>query len=125
MMLRPHLLAASFSVLALYAQTAPTLAVDAGASRHPISPYIYGVNEYSDTGLGSNMHIPVRRFGGDATTSYNWQIDVSNAASDWYFENYAQYSGTPALPNGSSFDLLHEADLQTGTLTLGTISLMD
>jgi uncharacterized protein (TIGR03437 family) len=71
------------------------------------------------------MHIPVRRFGGDATTSYNWQIDVSNAASDWYFENYAQYSGTPPLPNGSSFDLLHEADLQTGTLTLGTISLMD
>src|SRR5580658_8995292 len=118
MMLRPHLLAASFSVLALYAQTAPTLAVDAGASRHPISPYIYGVNEYSDTGLGSIMHIPVRRFGGDATTSYNWQIDVSNSASDWYFINGLQTSGsTAALPNGSSFDLFHEADLQTGTVS--------
>ena len=68
----------------LYAQPAPTLAVDANANRHPISPYIYGVNEYSDTGLGSIMHIPMRRFGGDATTSYNWRLDVSNAAEDWY-----------------------------------------
>jgi hypothetical protein len=106
-------------------QAAPSLAVDATASVHPISPYIYGINEYADNGLAGIMRIPLRRFGGDATTSYNWQNDVSNAASDWYFENYAQYSGTPALPDGSSFDLFHEANLQTGALTLGTISLMD
>jgi uncharacterized protein (TIGR03437 family) len=112
--------------LSSFAQSAPTLAVDANANRHPISPYIYGINEYADNGLGSIMHIPVRRFGGDATTSYNWQIDVSNAASDWYFINGLQTSGsTAALPNGSSFDLFHEADLQTGTVSLGTISLMD
>ena len=112
--------------LSLYAQTAPTLAVNANANRHPISPYIYGINQYSDSGLGAIMHIPVRRFGGDATTSYNWQIDVSNAAGDWYFINGSETTGsTASLPDGSSFDLLHEADLQTGTLTLGTISLMD
>jgi uncharacterized protein (TIGR03437 family) len=106
-------------------QAAPTLAVDASASRHPISPYVYGINEYADSGLDSIMRIPLRRFGGDATTSYNWQIDVSNSASDWYFANGAQYTGKPALPDGSSFDLFHEANLQTGALTLGTISLMD
>jgi uncharacterized protein (TIGR03437 family) len=111
---------------ALYGQAAPTLAVDAGAGRHPISPYVYGINEYADNGVAGKMHIPVRRFGGDATTSYNWQIDVSNSASDWYFENFAQTTGnTMALPNGSSFDLFHEANLQTGTLSLGTVSLMD
>ena len=106
-------------------QSAPALAVDAGASVHPISPYVYGINEYADTGLASMMRIPLRRFGGDATTSYNWQNDVSNSASDWYFENYAQYNGTPKLPDGSSFDLFHEANLQTGSLSLGTIPLMD
>jgi uncharacterized protein (TIGR03437 family) len=111
--------------LGLHAQSAPTLAVDANASRHAISPYIYGINEYADTGLATVMRIPVRRFGGDATTSYNWKIDVSNAAADWYFENYAQYNGAPPLPDGSSFDLFHEANLQTGALSLGTISLMD
>ncbi|MGA2578564.1 MAG: glycoside hydrolase family 44 protein [Bryobacteraceae bacterium] len=126
MVFRPHLLVASISVLGLYGQTAPTLAVDANAGRHPISPFIYGINEYADNGLGSIMHIPVRRFGGDATTSYNWQIDVSNSASDWYFINGLQTNdGTASLPDGSSFDLFHEADLQTGTASLGTISLMD
>src|ERR1017187_9008833 len=106
-------------------QAAPTLAVDASAGRHPISPYVYGINEYADSALASIMRIPLRRFGGDATTSYNWQIDVSNAASDWYFENFAQYSETPPLPDGSSFDVFHEANLRTGSLSLGTISLMD
>jgi len=38
------------------------------------------------------MRIPLRRFGGDATTSYNWQIDVSNSAEDWYFQNSPQYN---------------------------------
>lgn len=114
---------ASFAAAAQ--QAPPTLAVDASASVHPISPYVYGINEYADNGLASIMRIPLRRFGGDATTSYNWQIDVSNSAADWYFINGAQYSGTPSLPNGSSFDLFHEGNLQTGTLSLGTISLMD
>jgi len=113
------------AVSAIQGQGAPALTVDASASRHPISPYVYGINEYADSGLGSIMRIPMRRFGGDATTSYNWQIDVSNAASDFYFENYAQYSGKPALPDGSSFDLFHEANLRTGALSLGTIPLMD
>lgn len=112
--------------LSLHAQTAPTLAVDANANRQPISPYIYGINDYSDSGLASMMHIPLRRNGGDATTSYNWKIDVGNAAADWYFINGSQTTGsTAALPNGSSFDLYHEFDLQTGTVSLGTISLMD
>jgi uncharacterized protein (TIGR03437 family) len=121
-------LAAAIALCApgLHAQSAPALAVDAGANRHAISPYIYGINEYADTGLGSIMRIPVRRFGGDATTSYNWRIDASNAASDWYFINGSQTSVIPpALPDGSSFDLFHEANLQTGAVSLGTISLMD
>ena len=114
------------SAFTLHAQSVPALTVDASASRHAISPYIYGINQYSDTGLGAAMHIPLRRFGGDATTSYNWQLDVDNAGSDWYFSNGAQTSGKQsALPNGSSFDVLHESNLRTGTLTLGTVSLMD
>ncbi len=86
--------------LAVHAQTAPTLAVDASASRHAISPYIYGINAYADDGLAALMHIPLRRFGGDATSSYNWQIDVSNAAADWYFVNGSQTSATPASTAG-------------------------
>jgi hypothetical protein len=118
MMLRPHLLAASFSVLGLCAQTAPTLAVDANANRHPISPYIYGINEWSDNGLFGLMHIPVLRWGGDDATSYNWQNSVKNNTGDnqWCYENYN------VSPN---FDAFHTANLAAGTVSLGTIPLMD
>jgi hypothetical protein len=115
---RPHLLAASLSVLSLTAQTAPTLAVDANANRHPISPYIYGINEWSDNGLFQMMHIPVLRWGGDDATSYNWQTSTKNNTGDnpWCYENY---SVSP------DFDQFHTANLSAGTISLGTIPLMD
>jgi uncharacterized protein (TIGR03437 family) len=118
MMLRPHLLAASFSVLGLYAQTAPTLAVDANANRNTISPYIYGINEWSDAGLMGLMRIPVIRWGGDDATSFNWQNSVKNNTGDnpWCYENYSVSPG---------FDAFHSANLTAGTVSLGTIPLMD
>jgi uncharacterized protein (TIGR03437 family) len=117
MVLRLHLLVASFSVLGLYAQ-APTLAVDANANRHPISPYIYGINEWSDNGLMGLMRIPVIRWGGDDATSFNWQNSVKNNTGDnpWCYENYSVSPG---------FDAFHEANLTAGTVSLGTIPLMD
>src|ERR1039458_3592366 len=113
MVLRLHLLVASFSVLGLYAQ-APTLAVDANANRHPISPYIYGINEWSDNGLMGLMRIPVIRWGGDDATSFNWQNSVKNNTGDnlWCYENYSVSPG---------FDAFHEANLTAGTVSLGTI----
>jgi hypothetical protein len=103
----------------------PTLAVDANASRHPISPYVYGINDTPTAAWANIMRIPVRRFGGDATTSYNWQNRRQQLRVRLVFPKLAQYTRPPALPDGSSFDLFHEADLQTGALSLGTISLMD
>ena len=116
-MLRSLLLLTSFCALGLYAQ-APTLAVDANANRHPISPYIYGINEWSDSGLFEVMHIPILRWGGDDATSYNWQSSVKNNTGDnpWCYENY---SVSP------DFDGFHNANLAAGTVSLGTIPLMD
>ena len=116
-MLRPHLLAAFVSALSLYAQ-APTLTVDANANRHPISPLIYGINEWSDDGLFQLMQIPVLRWGGDDATSFNWQTSVKNNTGDnpWCYENYNISPG---------FDAFHEANLMAGTVSLGTIPLMD
>jgi hypothetical protein len=58
------------------AQTAPALAVDATASVHPISPYVYGINEWGDDGLMNLMRFPLIRWGGDDATAYNWQTDI-------------------------------------------------
>ncbi len=119
MALRSTLLATSFfSALAAYAQSAPTLTVDAGSNRHAISPYIYGVNQWSDNGLMEMMHIPLVRWGGDDATSYNWQNSVKNNTGDnpWCYENYG------VSPN---FDGFHTFNLQAGTVSLGTVALMD
>ena len=105
-------------MLALNAANAPTLAVDASAARHPISPYVYGINNWSDNGLQEMMRIPLVRWGGDDATSYNWQNSVKNNTGDnpWFYFNYSVSPG---------FDSFHEANLRTGTVSLGTIPLMD
>ena len=64
----------------------PALQIDAAADQHPISPYIYGLN-FADPAFAAEIRLPVNRWGGNATTRYNWQNDTSNRASDWFFEN--------------------------------------
>jgi uncharacterized protein (TIGR03437 family) len=100
------------------AQSAPALAIDAKASVHPISPYVYGINEWGDTGLMELMRIPLVRWGGDDATAYNWQTNIKNNTGDnpWCFLNYSVSPG---------FDQVHTGNLAGGTVTLGTISLMD
>jgi hypothetical protein len=102
----------------------PALTVNAGAERHLISEDIYGMN-YADEQLASDLRLPVRRWGGNSTTRYNWQIDVHNTGDDWYFENIPEDNANPAtLPNGSAADRFVEQDRRTGTKTLMTIPLI-
>ena len=102
----------------------PPLAIDASAARHAISPFIYGMN-FADEGLAAELALPVRRFGGNATTRYNWQNDTSNRAADWYFENIPSDNPNPAaLPNGSDADEFVEQDRRTGTASLLTMPLI-
>ena len=115
------LLAFGLSLLACFAasaQSPPALAVDAVANVHAISPFLYGINEWSDNGLLGIMRIPLLRWGGDDATSFNWQASVKNNTGDnpWCFENY---SVSP------DFDAFHTANLAAGTVSMGTVSLMD
>jgi Glycoside hydrolase family 44/Bacterial Ig-like domain (group 3) len=65
---------------------APTLTVDASASRHAISPDIYGIANYGlDATFAKEIRVGNIRWGGDGTTRYNWQVDSSNSGFDWYF----------------------------------------
>jgi hypothetical protein len=104
--------------------TSVVLSVDASSNRHAISPFIYGMN-FADENLAAELHLPVRRWGGNATTRYNWQNDTSNHASDWYFENIPNNNSNPGiLPNGSTSDLFVEQDRRTGTKSLLTVPLI-
>ena len=77
--------AVTYGGVAALAQ-APALTVNATASRHPISPEMYGIASYGlDATFAKEIQVPNIRWGGDGTTRYNWQVDSSNAGFDWYF----------------------------------------
>jgi hypothetical protein len=83
---------------------APTLTVDAAASRHSISPDIYGIASYGlDTTFAKEIQVPNVRWGGDGTSRYNWLVDSSNSGFDWYF--MGGNGETTPVP-GASADLM-------------------
>ncbi|MBC6460666.1 endoglucanase [Actinomadura sp. HBU206391] len=103
--------------------TGPDLAVDVRAGRHAISPYIYGMN-FADEELAAELRLPVRRWGGNATTRYHFRHDTTNRGSDWYFENVPGSADPAQLPGGSETDRFVDQDRRTGTKTVLTVPLI-
>jgi hypothetical protein len=100
----------------------PALTIDVGSGRHAISSDVYGINLLSDEQLAKDLKLPVRRWGGNSTTRYNWQNDTTNTAGDWYFENIPNDNPNPAtLPDGSAADRFVEQNSRTGTRSLITV----
>lgn len=103
---------------------APALSVNAGMVIGTISPDIYGMN-FAEESLAAALRLPVRRYGGNAASRYNWQVDASNVGSDWFFENIASDNDEPVrLPDGSAVDRFVEQDRRTGTRSLLTIPML-
>ena len=67
--------------------------VDANSNRHPISAGIYGVAGASTAQL-NDLNATLNRYGGNASSRYNWQLNASNRGFDWYFESIAETSAT-------------------------------
>lgn len=88
--LSASLVAAAFTVQAATSATAatagPALAVDVSAARHAISPDIYGLNG-GDPAFNAEIGQSVARWGGNASSRYNFKNHTYNTGSDWYFEN--------------------------------------
>jgi len=105
------------------ASSGPALSVDAGNQTHPISPLIYGMDAYGmTTGEAQAVNLTLDRWGGDATSRYNYLLDVTSSASDWYFENQAGLAG--GNENTSSFNAQVTADAAVGAKTLGTLPVL-
>jgi hypothetical protein len=104
------------------ATAGPALSVNAASVQRAISPHIYGMN-FADQALAQELRLPVNRWGGNSTTRYNWQIDVHNTGSDYYYENIPDGEST-TLPDGSSADEFVEQNRATSTDTLLTIPLI-
>lgn len=98
------------------------ISVNPAQDRRRVDPRIYGVN-FGDAALHDELRWPVRRWGGNSTTRYNWRIDVHNTANDYFFQNIvAADPGT--LPHGSSSDVFVDQTFAGGgepILTVPTI----
>jgi glycosyl hydrolase family 44 len=119
------LLASLATLLAARPAGAATVAVsiDPNADRHTVSQQIFGMN-FGDAAQMSRLKVPVRRWGGNATTRYNWEIDTNNSASDWFFTNYAGSANPATLPNGSAADVFVDEIRAAGGEALVTVPLI-
>ncbi|MEM8995135.1 MAG: glycoside hydrolase family 44 protein [Acidobacteriota bacterium] len=94
--------------------TPVSVTVDPGADRRPIDPRIYGV-AFGDPDRVGEVGYPVRRWGGNSVTRYNWQAAVHNTAFDYFFQNIVDEVVDEALlPEGSSSDIFIDETLAAG-----------
>jgi hypothetical protein len=83
-----------------------TVQIDAAVNRHAISPLIYGVAFAANSNELRGLNVPLHRSGGNSTTRYNWQSNVSSLAADWYFECLPN---SPNTPGGDADDFIQES----------------
>ncbi len=94
-----------------------SVAVDPTLDRRPINPLIYGVNWADSAQLATGLYTANRR-GGNATTRYNWLVDTSNRAFDYYFLNIHEGGS-----NGASADSFVSATLAAGADVVMTVPI--
>jgi hypothetical protein len=65
---------------ALAAAQTQTVEIKVQGPATPISPYIYGANEWCNA---SDVPFTASRWGGNRQTGYNWETNASSAGADW------------------------------------------
>jgi len=91
-------LAVFFSAVSIQAQDV-TVDVNVQENNSPISPYIYGSNNISNSATAA-------RWGGNRTSAYNWENNYSNAGADYLDQSDKFFltgiatadQSTPAIP---------------------------
>jgi hypothetical protein len=113
---------ATVTLSAPAAASGPALSVDAGNKTHAISPDIYGMNGWGmSAATAKAVNLPVDRWGGNATSRYNYKLDVTNSAADWYYENSTMGTGAQ---DTSAFNAQVKQDASIGAKTMGTVPVL-
>ena len=86
---------------------------------HPISPYIYGVADAGsgDSGVLGWLGTTLVRWGGNARSRFNWELNTSNGGVD---NNYTNVSKGDAKPGSASLAFL-QRNMGLGARSLLTI----
>jgi len=100
---------------------AVTVTVNATANQHPIDPRIYGA-AWAGPAAVTDLGLTLNRWGGNATSRYNWVFSTANRCKDYYFENIPEGAGNGA--NGASADAFISDTRNAGAQPVITIPLM-
>src|SRR5438876_12222414 len=110
--MRELLFCLALAALPAFSASAPGLHVDAAANTHPISPDIYGINfdwNGGDPLASADIRATARRWGGNGTSTYHWQLDLNNIDADWFYEVLLpQGYVSLKLPDESTFNAMVE-----------------
>ena len=68
--------------------TSVNVTIDPLTNRHAINPNVYGGSYPQDKATITDSGMTVVRWGGDATSRYNWQTTTYNAANDYFWSDY-------------------------------------
>ncbi len=98
-----------------------TLSVNTSQNRKAISPYIYGLN-YATEAFANELDLPLRRWGGNALSRYNYQNNATNLASDFFYLNVDNFN--PITGASESADQWLAQNKRTDTTSLLTIPMM-
>jgi Glycoside hydrolase family 44 len=112
--------------------TGPALSVDVNTpstpseNPHTISPYVYGMNGYVLDSASEKIANPgIVRWGGDDTSRYNYQLNMTNSASDYYFENFSGGGGQfPNSTGSTNFTQFVQSTDAAGSAALGTVPVL-
>ncbi|WP_395845435.1 glycoside hydrolase family 44 protein [Cystobacter fuscus] len=96
---------------ALAQNPATTVDIDVSAGRHPINPFIYGVAHATRAQL-EDLNATLNRWGGNATSRYNWRLNAANRANDYFFESLPYPSAQPGGQVDAFIQSTREADAE-------------
>src|SRR5262249_9641941 len=90
------------------------------SSRHPISPYIYGINNAASV-EGLPPALTFDRGGGNRLTAYNWETNASNAGRYWQYQN--DKGGSEGQEPGAAALGLISRDRKNGMASMVTVQM--
>lgn len=104
--------------------TPVNVTVDALTNRHAISPYIYGTNFPPTTAYITDSGTTLVRWGGNASTNYNWKNFDTNAANDYYFINRPMDTTNITQPLYNDSTQFTTSVISAGSSPLMTIGML-
>ena len=95
------------------------ITVNAQTNRHAINPNIYGA-AFPASGQTADLNLPIARYGGNSSSTYNWNLNADNRGNDWFFQSIPDASSVA----GERGDTFFSTNKTAGAQSLITVPMV-